>query len=161
MTTFPELIAYSCYARQLTPFVENFGKSSILPVFFERLLASPQGELRRISRFIGYPRPSTIEIKRRAGKMPPQSVCASSHSMNSSLTIQSQQRSDVALFLRPSTMIRKSFTERNRPVLANATRQRLVERLDEDLSVLGEWLGTSLNCNNFRTLTSAKTLEWR
>ena len=50
----PELIAYSCYARQLAPFIESYGKSAILPVFFDRLIADPQGELERVCRFIGY-----------------------------------------------------------------------------------------------------------
>ena len=40
--------------RQLTPFIEAFGREVILPIFFDRLLADPDGELQRICQFIGY-----------------------------------------------------------------------------------------------------------
>ncbi len=49
-----ELAAYSCYARQLTPFIEAFGKEAILLVFFDRLKRDPQGELERVAKFVGY-----------------------------------------------------------------------------------------------------------
>ena len=53
LTRNPELIAYSCYAYQLAPFIDTYGKANILPVFFDRLIADPQGELERVCRFIG------------------------------------------------------------------------------------------------------------
>ena len=57
VTRYPELVAYSCYARQLAPFIETYGRSAILPVFFDRLRVEPQRELERVCRFIGYSGP--------------------------------------------------------------------------------------------------------
>src|SRR3974390_1790286 len=54
VTRYPELADYSCYARQLEPFIETYGKAAILPVFFDRLRIFPQQELERTCRFIGY-----------------------------------------------------------------------------------------------------------
>src|SRR5690606_4205334 len=35
----PELIAYGCYAKQLTPYFERFGRDRVLPMFFDRVHA--------------------------------------------------------------------------------------------------------------------------
>ena len=51
---YPELISYSCYSKQLEPYIKTFGNQSILPVFFDRILNEEQTELERICKFIGY-----------------------------------------------------------------------------------------------------------
>ncbi len=38
---FPELVDYSKYAYQLSPYLEEFSRDKILPVFFERMFQSP------------------------------------------------------------------------------------------------------------------------
>jgi hypothetical protein len=50
----PELIEYSCYANQIEPYIETFGRDSILLVSFEDIKNSPQSVLNNICHFIGY-----------------------------------------------------------------------------------------------------------
>jgi hypothetical protein len=161
LTRHEELIAYSCYARQLAPYVETYGKSAILPVFFDRLIADPQGELERVCRFIGY-----------SGK-----VQWEQHLSRSNVSAERVRKfplydfiveHPVAIQLRRSlvpkavrTKIREFFSMRERPALDGLARNELEKLFDEDLAVLGRWLGTSLDCRNFRAVTSAQSLDWR
>jgi hypothetical protein len=50
----PELIEYSCYAKQIAPYTKSYGKESILLVSFEDIKNSPQSVLNNICNFIGY-----------------------------------------------------------------------------------------------------------
>ena len=49
----PELIEYGLYAKQLGPFIEQYGLQAICLTSLERLVAAPQAELARISTHIG------------------------------------------------------------------------------------------------------------
>ena len=49
----------------------------------------------------------------------------------------------------------------DRPTLSEKTRQGLEKVFDEDLALLGGWLGTDLDCGNFCTVTSVNSLNWR
>lgn len=51
----PEYLAFSDYAMQLEPYVERFGKDSLLTLTFEALIENPQRELDRIYRWLGLP----------------------------------------------------------------------------------------------------------
>ncbi|MEL6643270.1 MAG: sulfotransferase [Pseudomonadota bacterium] len=53
----PELIEYGRYGMQVAPFIERFGKDSILLTSLERLKSDPQGEFSRIGAHIGAPAP--------------------------------------------------------------------------------------------------------
>ncbi|MEL6517887.1 MAG: sulfotransferase [Pseudomonadota bacterium] len=53
----PELIEYGRYAMQIAPFIDRFGKDSILLTSLERMKADPQGELSRIGVHIGAKKP--------------------------------------------------------------------------------------------------------
>jgi hypothetical protein len=49
----PELVAYSRYAMQLAPFVERYGRESILLLRLEQMTADPEGTLARVGAFLG------------------------------------------------------------------------------------------------------------
>jgi hypothetical protein len=160
LTLHPELVAYSCYARQLAPFIETYGKLAILPVFLDRLVADPQGELERICRFIGY-----------GGKVKWDEQLsrdnASADRMRKFPLFDLLVEHPVAARLRQSlvpkavrTKIRQVFTVGEPPALTGTALTELEKVFDADLAKLGGWLGTSLTCRNFRTVTSTQILEW-
>lgn len=160
ISRYPELIAYSCYAMQIKPYFEAFGHDAILPVFFDRLVSEPQTELERICRFIGYQgQPIWIE------DMKPDNV--------SSERIRKFPFYELLVESGPATWLRRRFIPQNvrdavkeklrmkkRPLLDEEDRLRLEMLFDQDLLQLGEWLGISLACQNFKKTTSAATLEW-
>ena len=49
----PELVDYGRYSMQLEPYLSAYGPEAILPVFFDRLVGDPQGQLDRLGRFLG------------------------------------------------------------------------------------------------------------
>lgn len=157
---YPELIAYGRYAMQLEPYFEAFGHDAMLPVFFDRLVYEPQAELERICRFIGYlGQPIWIE------DMKPDNV--------SSERIRKFPFYELLVESGPATWMRRHFIPqglrdavkmrlriRQRPGLGDEVRTRLELEFDCDLAQLGKWLGTRIDCQNFKQVTSEKSLNW-
>jgi len=48
-----QYVSYSCYAKQLAPYLEIFGNERVLPVFFEHFTTHKVKELERVARFLG------------------------------------------------------------------------------------------------------------
>lgn len=161
LTRYPELIAYSCYARQLAPFIETYGKTAILPVFFDRLRADPQGELEKVCRFIGYG--GKVEWDEHLSRRNVSAERVRKFPLYD-LLIEHPVAARLRQGLVPKavrTKIRRFFSMGERPALTATSKKKLEKLFDEDLTILGDWLGTSLNCRNFSAITSAKSLEWR
>jgi hypothetical protein len=59
------------------------------------------------------------------------------------------------------TKIRQLFSMRRRPTLGGGMREYLKTVFDDDLATLSKWLGRNVTCDNFRTVTAAKSLNWR
>jgi hypothetical protein len=160
VTRYSELIAYSCYARQLAAFIEVYGKSAILPVFFDRLIKNPQGELDRVCRFIGFsgtaqwnPNLSRSNASaERTRKFPLYDVLVD-HPIAVRL-----RRSLVPKAAR--TRVRQLLSMQERPVLSDLTRENLEKVFDQDLAILGGWLGCDLDCRRFSAVTAAESLNW-
>lgn len=160
LTQHPELVDYGRYAMQLEPWLEAFGRESVLPVFFDRLKQSPQEELERISGFIGYPghvtwqhdlAPSNVSSER-VRRFPGYGLLVDSN---------------LATWLRRGlvpkawrTAIRERLTVKERPSLTVAQRDQLAGVFDEDLATLGNWLGVQLDCANFKQVTVQRPLDW-
>lgn len=156
----PEMVAYSQYATQLAPFFKVYGHQSVLPVFFDRLIREPQTELERVCQFIGYSqKPSWI------ADLKPANV--------SSERLRKFPLYELVVESRPATWLRRSLiprawrdrikaklTMQQRPALSAETRSGLELTFNQDLSTLGNWLGKSINCTNFKEVTSAETLNW-
>lgn len=156
----PELVAYGRYAMQLEPYFEAFGRTAVLPVFFDHLLSEPQAELERICRFIGY-RGQPVWIQ----NLKPDNV--------SSERIRRFPGYQLLVESAPATWLRRHFIPqalRNavkmklrmevRPVLSEKVQTRLEEEFDRDLEILGKLLGVNLDCRNFRQVTSVEPLNW-
>ena len=161
VTRHPELVAYSCYTQQLAPFIETYGKASILPVFFDRLRAAPQAELERVCQFIGYkgtPRwqseheRSNVSAER-VRKFPLYELI-----VDNPLATQ-LRRTLVPKALR--TKVREFFSMRNRPKLSEQNLAELERTFDKDLAVLGKWLGTDINCRIFSAVTASAPMDWK
>lgn len=147
----PELIAYSHYSMQLKPYLESFGYQQILPIFFERFCTYPQEQLERVCRFIGYPyQPNWIED-------------IDQHTSSERLRENAWRDFLVeAPFLR---IIRKRFIPqrirdwvkgfwqmKKRPKIELEQQQYLESIFNEDLSILGSWLGLELSCSHFKSV---------
>jgi hypothetical protein len=156
-----ELIAYSCYSRQLSPFIEAYGKTAILPVFFDRLTQDPQRELKRVCEFIGHNgkvkwdeglSPTNISAER-TRRFPLYDLLVE-HPLAARL-----RRRLVPKMAR--TKIRQFFSMNKRPVLNEAMQANLEVLFNQDLAILSDWLGCRLDCQTFRTVTAAACLDWR
>ncbi len=146
---YPILVEYSKYAQQLTPYFELYGKDTILPVFFERLMANPQDELERIAKHIGY----SDEV--RWYEDGAKNVSSQRQRRNPVLdmvlgmpAIQSVRRALLPESVRAK--IRSRWTMNERPELSRESLEWLYSQLDLDLGVLGEELGIELSCKKFK-----------
>lgn len=157
----PELVDYGLYAMQLEPFLEAFGPPSILPIFFDRLTREPQTQLERLCAFIGYQgkpqwdpdlRPSNVS-RDRIRRLPFED-----------LLIRSSLATAVRRTLVPRAwreQLKRRLRIREETTLPEALQRALEERFDNDLRILGQWLGCDLTCSNFKAETAMRDLRWR
>ncbi len=154
----PELIEYSCYSKQLLPYLTRFGTESVLPVFFDHLLKDPQAELERVCGFLGYQGTPVWDATRQ------HNVTAE---RLASSTVRERLKSaplyDLLRRLAPESLvnrIRNQWRAGPKPVLSDHDIARLSEVFDHDLLQLGSWLGTPLDCANFATVTGSLRPVW-
>lgn len=156
----PELIHYSRYSYQLEPYLEAFGASSVLPVFFEAIKRRPQPELERVARFIG--RQGEVTWKSDLGE---QNVSARRFRQfrGYGLIVDSAPMVFLRRTLVPQSvrdLVKARLTMRNKPVLQSTSLSRVESIFDADLRILSTWLGVELNCQNFDEVTATGDLEW-
>lgn len=156
----PELVAYGCYAMQLAPWFERFGREAVLPVFFERLAAHPEEELARVARFVGHAGP--ISWKSEIGR---QNVSAERvrrsplrDALVASPTLTALRRRFVPRALRDR--IKARWQMRDRPALSPSAAARVAERFDADLALLGGWLSAPLSCASYAEAVARRGLDW-
>src|SRR5579875_2283284 len=157
----PELIDYGRYSMQLKPYLEAYGFSSVLPVFFPRLVMHSQAELERIGRFLGHDGPlrwdETLEPQNRGSeRLRPSPV--------REVLVQSPVLTSIRRRVVPRRLSEclKGFWRARiaPPRLTPILEARLREVFDADLAQLGEWLGLRLDCENFHRATVDLALEW-
>ncbi|MEM6857718.1 MAG: sulfotransferase [Pseudomonadota bacterium] len=156
----PQLVDYGLYSMQLRPYLETYGPECILPVFFERLTRHPQQELERVCSFLGY------------SGQPNWDETASARNVSRDRLRKSHMR-DAILEFAPLQLIRRGLVPRSvrsrvkriwqinqKPILSPETLQRVSAKFDEDLGLLGNWLGTDLECDNFTQVVQSAAPEW-
>jgi Sulfotransferase domain len=158
---YEELVAYSCYAKQLEPYIKAYGKENILPVFFESVKSQPQRELEKIARFIGYTQPVTWHEDLALQNVSNERI---KHFWGYDLLVESNimtllRRHLIPQFIRDR--IKKNLTMNNRPVLDEAHIAKLTTAFNHDLKTLGAWLGVELNCDNFASIALSESLGWK
>lgn len=147
---YPELIDYSCYGIQITPYLEAFGREAVLPLYFDDLKKRKDKVLNRVGVFIGLNKPlpwvddfeqdnvSTQRIRRFYGYR---------------LLIDSKPMAWIRKNLVPQTVrnrVKEKFTMQQRPEISYDQRARITKIFDRDLIVVSEWLGVELTCKNFK-----------
>ena len=147
---YPELINYSCYGMQITPYLEEFGHKAVLPLFFDDLKKNKDRALNRVGTFIGCTQPliwiddltqdnqSSQRIRRFYGY---------------ELLINSRPMAWLRKNLIPQALrnrIKKRLTMQQRPQISDVQREHITEIFDRDLKVVGDWLGIELTCDNFK-----------
>lgn len=159
--SYPELIAYSRYAMQLEPYIEAFGRARILPVFFDRLTASPQEELERICAFIGY-----VGQPQWCMDIDKQNVSSQRLRPTMMLNILKYVPGSQTLrrLLIPESVrerIKDTWRMKERPVLSERNLAELTETFDRDLARLGGWLGVDLDCQSFNSVGRERAPVWK
>ena len=161
LTKHPELIQYSQYSMQLKPYLETFGPERVLPVFMEKLRNRPQPELERVCRFIGYTAVPTWQ-----DQLNQQHV--SSDRMRQNVwrdllvdipILRAIRRQFVPKAVR--TWVRSWWQMKKRPEIEPAQMAHLQVIFDQDLAVLGSWLGMELSCRNFKSAVLAGPETWQ
>lgn len=147
---FQPLVQYSQYSMQIRPYLEAYGPENVLPVFSENLRRYPQRELERVCRFIEYSHPP--EWQEDVGHRH-----ASNERLRQSAWRDALVEQPVLQFLRRS-LVPKSFRSwvkefwqmKERPQLNPESQRYLEDIFNEDLRILGEWLGVELTCDTFK-----------
>ncbi|MEQ9552856.1 MAG: sulfotransferase [Coleofasciculus sp. G3-WIS-01] len=156
----PELIYYSQYTRQLQPYFDTFGQQRILPVFLERLFKYPQQELERVCGFIGYPGQPIWD-----NELSTRNV--STERMRTSkirdFFVEAPLLKQMRRWLIPKSFrnwVRSLWTMKQKPELESEQVEHLQAIFDQDLAVLGSWLGIELSCHNFKAVVQAEPRNW-
>ena len=155
-----ELIDYSRYTMQLEPYFETFGSDRVLPVFFERMLKYPQQELERVCQFIGYSGQAQWDFELDARNVSTQRLRTSA--WRDFLTETPGLRELRRWFVPKSfrDWVKTFWTMKQKPTLASEQIEKLEVIFDQDLAILGSWLGLELNCKNFKTVVRDTESNW-
>lgn len=157
---YPELIAYSQYSMQLKPYFDAFGKERVLPVFFERMIAHPQAELERICQFIGYKGKPVWHEELNAQNISTERMRKSAWR---DFLVEAPGLKQLRRWFIPKsfrTWVRSLWMMKKKPELEPQQIEKLQVIFDQDLAVLGSWLGISLNCKNFKTVIKNEPKNW-
>jgi hypothetical protein len=156
----PELIAYSQYTMQIKPYFDTFGQERVLPVFFERMITNPQAELERVCQFIGYKGKPVWDNELNAQNV-------SSDRMRKSgwrdFLVEAPGLKQLRRWLIPKsfrTWVRSLWTMKQKPELEPQQVEKLRAIFDEDLAVLGSWLGIELCCDSFKAMVKTEPRDW-
>jgi hypothetical protein len=150
----PELVDYGRYSMQLEPYLDAFGPEAVHPVFFDRLIAEPDDELERIGRFLGASEPLVWDHS-----LKPQNV--GRERLRDSPLRNAFVQAPVLATLRRA-LVPGVLSERVKsywrigvdpPRIPPDLEARLRDVFDADLARLGSWLGISLDCESFRSVT--------
>lgn len=147
---FDELINYSRYSMQIKPFIQQYGAENIHIVFSEALRVRPQHELEKVASFLGYKTPVTWYLD-----LPEQNVSNQRfRRFNSYKLIVDNpilewiRRTFISQRLR--NKVKKRLTLKMRPEIDEQHKQKLIQIFNDDLSSLGELIGTELTLQNYK-----------
>jgi len=156
-----EYVAYSCYARQLEPFLQEFDKAQILPVFFEHLVSHQLTELERIARFAGDTSDEPFQWHEEV-----QQTNVSSDRMRKSairdkvLSNPLGRRIKDAIPESVRSKIKSHWQMQKRPTLEGEAQTMVREVLTADLNKLSGLLGLKLTLDNFKAVATATQPTW-
>ncbi|WP_264177839.1 sulfotransferase domain-containing protein [Methylophaga pinxianii] len=156
---FDELINYSRYSMQISPYIKQYGAENIHIVFSEALRVRPQYELEKVATFLGYSKPVIWY-----DDLPEQNV--SSQRVRRFNGYKLIVDNPILAWLR-RTFIPQSFRDKvknrltlqMRPEIDEHHKQKLTQIFNEDLAVLGSMLNVELTLQNYKE--KAQTIDVR
>jgi hypothetical protein len=146
---YPELVDYSCYGMQITPYFEAFGSKSVLPLFFEDLKANKNKTLNRVGEFIGLTEPLTWVDDLAQDNVSSKRI---RRFYGYELLINSKPMAWIRKALIPQRVrdrVKQQLSMQRRPEISSAQLARITEIFDRDLQTVGDWIGVQLTCENF------------
>jgi hypothetical protein len=152
---YPELINYSCYGMQVTPYLKEFGSEAVLPLFFDDLKKYKDKALNRVGEFIGCTKPLTWIDDLTQDNQSSQRI---RRFFGYELLVNWKPMVWVRKNLIPQSLrnrVKKQFTMQQRPEISAIQLARITKIFDRDLKVVSEWLGVELTCENFKQASRA------
>lgn len=154
-------VAYSCYDRQLEPYLAAYGPERVLPVAFERMLAAPDAELSRVCRFVGDPDPERARWSLDVGARNRSEERLRRDTLREGVLAHPLGRRLARVVpVAARQQLKRLWRLPERPVLRGALRDDVAARVDADLVRLGEKLGRRLDCEGWRQQVAGAPLEW-
>ena len=156
---YEELIEYGCYAKQLKPWLDAFGKESVLPLFADGLRKHPQRTLQKVCDFIGYQGEVNWrmdEVDHNVGRLRVRKSPLLDFA--SKPPVRWLRRTFIPLTWRDRFKRRWMMTEK--PTLSSSARLEVEQIFDRDLKTLGDWLDLELNCSIWKSIAAEANLEW-
>ncbi|WP_330110235.1 sulfotransferase family protein [Methylophaga thalassica] len=157
--TFPELINYSLYSMQITPYIEQYGSENILLVFSEAFRKEPELELERVARFIGYDEPVVWHET-----LPEQNVSNQRvrrfkgyNFLVNNPILATVRRSLIPKGLRD--FVKQQLVMKKRPELTVESQMKLEKIFNDDLNTLSQLTGTEINLANYKELAKNKHIS--
>jgi len=161
VTSLPEYVAYSSYARQLEPYVERFGTDHILCVFFEHLVEDGEAELERVSRFLGDTSNEPFVWQNDVARTNvSKERLRKSRLREAVLSFALARKIKDALPSNLKERIKSVWRMEKRPELSQEAQALVTRVLDRDLATLGQWFGLELSCRNFAEVARRTTPSW-
>ena len=156
----PELIEYSLYTKQLKPYFDTFGQEKILPIFFEKMLSNKQKELEIICEFIGYKGQAKWDETIDASNISNQRMIKSRWRdfLVDTPGLQQLRRWFIPKNFR--NWVKTFWMIRNKPELSSENIRYLQQIFDQDLEILGSWLGIEIRCDNFKQIAKTSSINW-
>lgn len=147
---YEELTAYSCYARQLEPYIKQYGVDNILPIFTEAIRQNPQKQLEKVADFLGYEADVLWRDELRSQNVSVQRVrrFKGYHYLVESKLMAFLRRLLVPKSVR--TLVKKELTMHKRPEIDAARQAGLIELFDKELIALEGFLGVELSCATYK-----------
>mgnify|MGYP000049337093 CR=1 FL=1 len=150
---YDELIDYGCYAKQVKPYIAEYGVENILFVFMEAIKGSPQAQLEKVADFIGYQGQVVWQEE-----LPKQNISSERirvfpgyKMLTSSAFMKWIRHNFIPKFIR--NVIKARLRMRNKPEINNKNMKKLVKCFDRDLRELAEILGfDELTCSNYKSV---------
>jgi hypothetical protein len=146
---YPELVDYSCYGMQITPYLQEFGSDAVLPLFFDNLKNSKDKALNRVGEFIGCTEPLTWIDDLTQDNQSSQRI---RKFYGYELLVNWKPMAWVRKNLIPQSLrnrVKKQLIMQQRPQISDVQRERITEIFNRDLKIVGDWLGVELSCDSF------------
>jgi hypothetical protein len=143
-------VAYSCYHRQLSPYLKSFDPAQLLLVFFEHMIKHPERELERVARFLGDDSDEPVVWHEAIARQN-----ASADRMRRSKSREAFTQSPAGQFLKHALSqevkdsLKTFWKMKKKPKPSPELRSRLEPVFNEDLGRLGKLLGLKLSLKNY------------